>query len=153
MIGMAGENLLRAVELLEQHGPGEEMGPGHDAERQQEMRLLANRVGEPLGAADEKSEIADAAVSPALYALGEAFARQRLAARIERHEGGSRRRRREQQRAFALLDLVRGKRTFLLDVAEAERPGDSLGIISRERLMRSALEAADGDHMKAHAPR
>ena len=32
VIGVAGEELLGAVELLGQHGPGEQVGPGHGTE-------------------------------------------------------------------------------------------------------------------------
>jgi hypothetical protein len=43
MVRVAGENLLSAIELFEQHPSDEQMGPGHRSEREGHIGSVENR--------------------------------------------------------------------------------------------------------------
>ena len=63
MIGMAGVDLLRPVELLQQHAAHEEVRPGHRAQRDDRVGALEDRGREPFRAADREGEGGSAAVA------------------------------------------------------------------------------------------
>ena len=54
VIGMALENRLRTIKLLGEQDPDEKMWPGHRSERQDHSRTIENRLGEPIGAANDE---------------------------------------------------------------------------------------------------
>src|SRR5579863_4839386 len=56
MIGMAGENLLAAIDLLEQHAAHKKMRPCHGPERYCEFGLVEHGIAEPVGAAYHESK-------------------------------------------------------------------------------------------------
>jgi len=153
VIRVAGEDLLRAIKLLNEHAPDEKMRPGHGAERELQGRLLAHRRGQAVGAADEEGDIADAIAPPALKPLGERVAGQDGAVFVERDDHRARRHRGEQECAFALFQFRRRELSPLLHLADRERPSEALGIVSNEVGMRSRLEAADRHHVEAHGRR
>ena len=86
---MAGEDLLRPVELFEQHRADQEVRPGHRAEGQNRFRLIEDRLAEPLGATDGKRDGPGAVIAPGSEAVGEVAARPLLPPRIERDEAGA----------------------------------------------------------------
>ena len=104
---MAGEDLLRPVELLEEHAAAEEMRPGHRAQGQHLIGPVDDRAPEPLGAADGEGEIGDAAVAPFGQPLGQFAARPLGAASVEGHEAGTGGQRAEDQLGLARLQLGR----------------------------------------------
>src|SRR3954471_7989601 len=86
MVRMAGEDGQTAIELLQHEHPDELVRQRHGAEGQDELGPFAHRWIEAVGAADGESERRRAAIAPAPEMLGEAFARQRRAAFVERHK-------------------------------------------------------------------
>src|SRR5690242_19411421 len=52
VVRVSGEQLLGPVDLLGQHRPGEQMGPGHRAEREDQRGFLQQRFAMAVGAAD-----------------------------------------------------------------------------------------------------
>lgn len=83
MIGVAGEDLLRSIELLEQHPACEKMGPGHRAQGQSGGSALEDRRCQTLRPAERKSELRRCAIAPRGEAIGQFSARPRSAALIE----------------------------------------------------------------------
>jgi hypothetical protein len=69
VIGVASEDLLRAIDLFEQHPARQQMRPSHRAERQHERCLLDDALVKTLGTADDKSEIGSG-LAPRVEALG-----------------------------------------------------------------------------------
>ncbi len=151
MVGMAGEDLLGTVELLEQHPAREQMRPGDAAEGDREISTGAGYLVEPVGAAQEKGEIGDARVAPGADAPGEPLARDQLAALVEGDHPRSRRQGRKQRRALARLALGGGQALFDVDLLEGERPFEPSGVMAVERELGPGLEAADGDEVDAHS--
>jgi hypothetical protein len=49
---MAGEYLLGAIELFEQHPSNQQMGPGHRSEREDQVGALENQRVEAISTAD-----------------------------------------------------------------------------------------------------
>jgi hypothetical protein len=54
MIRMAGEDLLGAVELLQQQAAHQEMRPGHRAQRYDRVGAIDHGLPEPVRAADRE---------------------------------------------------------------------------------------------------
>jgi hypothetical protein len=90
MIRVAGEDLLRAVELFQQHAAHQQMRPSHRAQRQHRVGALDNRAAEPLGAADREGECCGTLVTPRREPFGELAARPARPALIERDKPGAR---------------------------------------------------------------
>ncbi len=101
MIGVAGEDLLGAVKLFEQHPAHQQMRPGHRAQRQHGVGVLGDGAAEPLGAADREGECRDPLVAPRREPLGEVAARPACPPLVERDEPGTRRQCREDQLGLA----------------------------------------------------
>ena len=80
MIRVSGEQLLGAVDLLGQHRPGEQVGPGHGAEGQHQRSFLQQRLTVAVGAADQEGDVCNTIVTPA----AEAPAKPAKAARRKR---------------------------------------------------------------------
>ena len=57
MVGVSGQKLLRPVDLLGQHRAGQQMRPGHGAERQHECRFFQQGLAMPVGAADQEGHV------------------------------------------------------------------------------------------------
>ena len=69
MIGMAGENSDRPIDLLHQHDAGESVRQRHGAERQGQMRTLPRETGGvAVGAADQQGGGLHAFVAPRAHA-------------------------------------------------------------------------------------
>src|SRR5205807_7360293 len=56
VIGMAGEDLLGAVELFQEHATHQEVRPGQRPQRQDRVGALDHRGTEALSAADRKGD-------------------------------------------------------------------------------------------------
>lgn len=98
---MAGENLLSAIELLEQHAAGEQMRPCHRAERQDRIGAAENGCIQPIRPANGKSEFRCAAIAPAGNAIGQSAARPRRTALVKGDQGNARRQRANQPLALS----------------------------------------------------
>jgi hypothetical protein len=86
---VAGEDLLRAVELFEQHAAHQQMRPGHRTQRQHRVGALDDRTAEPLGAADREGERRGTLVAPRRKPFGEVATRPVRPALVERDEPGA----------------------------------------------------------------
>ena len=84
VIGMVRQDALRAIDLLDEHDAGQHVRPGERAEPEHEARLLDQGRIEPVGPADDESEMSAALFHPAGDALGEGGAVEWLAAAVER---------------------------------------------------------------------
>jgi len=89
VIRVAGEDLLRAVELFQQHRADEEMRPSHGAQGENCIGLVENRLAEPFGAADREGDRSGAPIAPGGEAVGDVTARPGLPALVERDENGA----------------------------------------------------------------
>ena len=74
VVRVTGEDLLRAVELFQQHRADEEMRPGHRAEGENCIGVVENRLAEPFRAADREGDRSDAPIAPGGEAVGEVTA-------------------------------------------------------------------------------
>ena len=66
MVRVPGRDLLGAVDLFQEHCPGEAVRPGHRAERDHPIGAREDPFAQSFGAADRKGERALAAVAPIL---------------------------------------------------------------------------------------
>ena len=68
---MTGEDLLRTIELLQQHATDEQMRPCHGSERCDRMGTVENGGTEPVGTADGEGQLGPALITPSGDAIGE----------------------------------------------------------------------------------
>jgi hypothetical protein len=87
-IGAAGENGEGAVELLDEHDPGEFVRKGHGAERKFLAGALSEVIWEAVGVAAEEDEFADAAVAKFAEPLGEGVRIEILPGSVEKDNCG-----------------------------------------------------------------
>jgi hypothetical protein len=83
VIGMAGEHLLGAVKLLQQHAARQKMRPGHLAKRQYRVGAVEDFGTEAVGAADRKGECCDTPAAPCGELVRKTAARPHGAALVE----------------------------------------------------------------------
>jgi hypothetical protein len=83
---MAGDDGQTAVYLFQQQNPDDLVRDGEGAEGKNECRLAAHGGIEAVRAADCEDGRARSLVAPASKALGQSFARDALAALVERHQ-------------------------------------------------------------------
>jgi hypothetical protein len=83
---VAGEDLLSAIELLEQHAADKQMRPSHRAERQDRFGAAQYRCIQTIRSADSESEFGHTPIAPSGNAIGQSAARPRRAALVERYE-------------------------------------------------------------------
>jgi hypothetical protein len=148
MIGMGGQNLLRPIELLAQHGADHEVRPSHRPEGEEVVGARPHGGVMAIGAADEEGD-GRRRLLPCGDLLGEIGARQPLAAFIESDNEGPFRDRREEQRALARLACRARQLAPFLDLSNIERRDQPFGIKTLEVEMRSRFEAPDGDDQEA----
>ena len=86
VVRVTGEDLLRAVELFQQHRADEEMRTGHRAEGENCIGVVENRLAKPFSAANRKSDGGTAVIAPGGEAVSQVAARPWLSPRIERDE-------------------------------------------------------------------
>ena len=104
VIGVAGEDLLRAVELFQQHAANQKMRPSHRPQRHGRLGMFEDRGAKTLRPADRESEFTGAAVAPVRHLTCKIAARPQSAVLIEREERDARRQRLQDQFGFAFLD-------------------------------------------------
>ena len=80
---MAGEDLLGPVELLDQEGADQQMGPGHGAKGQLRGGVGPQIRVQPVGAADQKGDRAVAGGAPLFQTGGETRTVQGVPAFVE----------------------------------------------------------------------
>src|SRR5580700_592223 len=146
---MAGEDLLRPVELLQQHAADEEMRPGHHTQRQHRVGALDNGGPEPLGTADREGYGADTAVAPGPEPVGQFTARPFGATLVERDETGAGGQRGEGQLGLARLQLWWRKPTLFFQLDDRRGRHDATGIIRLQVIERPVPEPADGEDVEA----
>lgn len=83
MIGMAGENSAGAVELLQQHDANEVVRPSRRAEGKHAGSASVQGLGEPVGAANDKTRRRMVLRPPLAQHIGEACAVEVVASFIE----------------------------------------------------------------------
>ena len=88
VIRVAGEDLLGAVELFQQHCADEKVGPGHRTQGENCIGLVENRFAQPFGAADREGDGSGTAITPGGEPVGELTARPFCTAAVERDEHG-----------------------------------------------------------------
>jgi hypothetical protein len=103
VIRVAGENLLGAVKLLQQHAAHQQMRPSHRAERQHRIGAGDKLPIEAVGATDRESEHGATLIAPLAETLGEITARPGKAALVKRGEPCARRQCSEDQLGLARL--------------------------------------------------
>lgn len=141
---MPGDDLLGAVDLLEQHDTRQHVGPGQLAEAEYQVSPFADFVRMAIGSTQQESHIAHTVILPAAQPVGELLAGQVLAAFITHHhtrtfgQGG------QQGRTFAGLCGGFGFKFF-----EGEGPGQAARIFSAQIGYRAA-GAAYGQSRDTH---
>ena len=70
VIRVAGQDLLGAVELFQQHRADEKVRPSHRAEGEDHIGFLENRLAQPFGAADCEGDRTGAAITPSRQPVG-----------------------------------------------------------------------------------
>ena len=118
---MPGQDLLGAVELFQQQRPGEQVRPGHRAERQHGIGARDNRGTETVGAADREGERAGAAVAPAREPVGKDAAGPRFAPLVERDKSGADGQRGEDQPGLAQLELGSRQAALFFELDDRRR--------------------------------
>ena len=83
MVRVTGEDLLGAIELLEQHAANQQMGPRHRSEGQGRVGAVENRGTVTIGPANREGELRQTLVAPSSYPIGKSTARPRDAPLIE----------------------------------------------------------------------
>ncbi len=152
MIGMAGVDLLRPVELLQQHAAHEEVRPGHRAQRDDRIGVLDDRGSEPLGAADREGEGRAAAIAPLREPVGEIPAGPGRALPVERDEPGAGGPGGEDQLGFAQLERGGRQAALFLQINDRDRRREASGIERLKVMERPAPQPADGDKIEADRP-
>jgi hypothetical protein len=90
---VTGEDLLGAIELLEQHPTDEQMRPCHRPERHNRVGAIEDHGVEPFGATNSEGELEAAPITPTCNAIGQSAARPSAAALVERDKWNARRQR------------------------------------------------------------
>ena len=152
MIGMTGVDLLRPVELLQQHAAHEEVRPGHRAQRDDRIGVLDDRRSEPLGAADREGEGRAAAIAPLREPVGEIPAGPGRALPVERDEPGAGGPGGEDQLGFAQLERGGRQAALFLQINDRDRRREAPGIERLEVMERPAPQPADGEKIEADRP-
>src|SRR6185437_8724649 len=152
MIGMAGEDLLRPVELLAEHGADHEMRPRHRPEGKETVGALAHGIGVTVGAADEKGD-GRRRLLPFGELRGKIGAGEAPAALVEGDDEGAFGQAGEEQFTLAGLALGHRQLAALFDFLDVEGPVQAPGIEALEVEMRSSLGTADGGDQDAQGRR
>ena len=146
---MAGVDLLRPVELLQEHAAHKQVRPGHHAEREDRIGALDDRGPKPLGAADREGEGACAAVAPSREPVGEIAARPGRALWVERDEPGAGRPGGEDQLGLAQLERGGRQAALFFQLDERDRWREAPGIERLQFIERPAPQPADGEEVEA----
>jgi hypothetical protein len=149
VIRVAGEDLLRAVQLLQQHRADEQVRPGHCTERQDRIGLVENGLTEPVGAANRESHGPGAVIAPGGKPAGQVAARPFLTAFIERNKARIRRPGGEEQFGLARLQLRRRQFPFLFHFDDRRRRNEPVGIVGLKIVERTSAQAADREQVTA----
>ena len=149
MIGVAGEDLLRPVELFQQHAAAQQMRPGHRAQGQHLIGPVDDGGPEPLGAANREGEGGDAGIAPFPEPVGEIAARPLPAAGVEGNEAGGGGQRGEDQLGLAPLQFGRRETALFFQFDDRRARGDPRGIVCLQLIERAAAKPADGKDMDA----
>jgi hypothetical protein len=152
---MAGEDLLGAVKLLQQHAARQEMRPGHPAKRQCRVGAVEDFGTEAVGAADRKGECCDTPAAPCGELLRKTAARPHGAALVEGDQPRPGRQCSEDQCRLARLQRSRGQALSYLELDDLYRRHDPRGIKCLKIGERTIAQLADGEkaEMDRRVPR
>ena len=150
VIGMAGENLLRAVKLLSQHAAHNEMWPGGAPEGEDQIRAPPYIFRQSVGAADHEGYVADPGIPPVANPRRQVFAAKVAASLIQRCDYRAVRYRGQDRFAFPRLAAA-GSEFPVVDFVNVQRPSYPALEMLEEIAFDAAAQAAYGDDMKAHA--
>jgi len=150
MVGMAGQQLLGPIDLLGQHGPGEQMRPCHGAKRDHQGSPFQRRLSVAVGTTDQEGHVRHRTVTPPSQPLREACAVQLRAAPIKRHQHGLVGNHTEQQLALASDHLGRGQLPPFLHFTQGERPADSADVMFVEVALGAPPGTSDGCNRELH---
>ena len=145
---MTGKDLLRPVQLFEQHAARQQMRPSHLSKREHGIGAGNDGAPETVCATDREGHGAGAGVAPVSQALGEFDATPACAALIERDQPGPARQCGEDQLGFARFQLGRRQRTLFLDLDDRRRWYDPPGIERLKLVERPAALPPDGEDME-----
>jgi hypothetical protein len=146
---MAGEDLLGAVELLEQQASNQEMRPGHRAKRQYRIGAIEDFGTEPVGATDRESDLGCTLITPRREPVGETTARARRAVLIEGDKPCPDRQCREDQCRLARLQRCRRQALPHLKLDYRDRRNDPRHIKRLQPGKRATAQPADGENAEA----
>ena len=149
MVRVPGKDLLRPVELFEEHCADEEVRPGHRAQGQNRIGFVENDFAEPFGAANCKSDGGTAMIAPAGETVGKLAAGPGLAALVERDKHPAGRPHGEQQFGLARLQLGGRQFPLLFDFDDRRRRNQPPGIVGLQIVERTAAQTADREQMNA----
>jgi len=149
---VAGVDLLRPVELFEEHAAREQMRPGHWAQREDRIGVLDDRRPKPFGAADREGEGRAAAIAPHREPVGEIPAGPGRALPVERDEPGAGGPGGEDQLGFAQLERGGRQAALFLQLNDRDRRREASGIERLEVIERPAPQPADGEKIEADRP-
>src|SRR5262245_13909524 len=110
MIGMAGQNRDRPIELLGKHCAHKEVRPSLRAEGEREPRTALDLRWQSIRTTDDEQHARMALIAPLGELTRKGFARQRLAALVERDDKGRGRARLHHLLRFALVCLAERER-------------------------------------------
>jgi hypothetical protein len=149
VIGVAGEDLLGAIELLEQQATHQKMWPGHWAKRQYRIGTVKDFGAETFGAADRKGEFCHTLIAPRREPIGKTAARPHGAALIEGDQPRSGRQCLDDQCRFARLQRRRGQALPHLELDNRDRRNDPPRIKRLQLGKRATAQPADGEKAEA----
>jgi hypothetical protein len=116
VVGVTGEDLLRAVKLFEQHPANEQVRPCHRPERHDRVGAIEDRRAEPFGATNSEGKLRPAPITPTCDTIGQSAARPSAAALVESDKWNTRRQRAEDQLSLARFNHHRREPTPLLEL-------------------------------------
>lgn len=121
VVGVPGEDLLGAIELLEQHAAGEQMRPCHRSERHDCMGATKDRGVEPIHAADGEGKLRAALITPGGNTIGQSAAGPSATALVEGNKRSAGRQCAEDQLALACFQHRRREPASLRELDDHRR--------------------------------
>jgi hypothetical protein len=140
---MPREDLLRPVQLFEQHAAHEQMRPGHRPQRERRVGALDDGAPETVGAADREGDGDVAGIAPARQAVRQFDAAPRRAALVEGNQPRTPRQRGEDQLGFPRFQFAGGQTPFFVDLDNRRRRLDAPGIERLKPVERLAAQPPD----------
>lgn len=149
MIGVAGQNLLRPVNLLQKHDSCKHVRPGLHTQAHYQPGPGPDVVIQAFGTADHKLDIGPAGVLEFFKCFGKFEASEILAALIQDNDEQS-----FFEKRFYFCQFIgfhrRGIRMAALNLMNLQRPVQAFCVFLTQIEKRPFFQAANGDDFKAH---